>query len=95
MTRREFYDKWDNIVLHSHSCYNLSDLLHNAEEIISDWSQIGGEVLGKDCLHLKLLLYRITSLVFDRKYRMARMVRRMQRDPCSIKVDDETNVQAS
>lgn len=64
MTRDEFYAKWDEWAVYSQSACNPSGLLHSAVECLRDWRDAGGDSQGKDCPHLKFLLYQTVFLVF-------------------------------
>ena len=64
MTQNEFNEKWDDHAIYSQSACNPSGLLHSAVEMISDWRNAGGDFSGKDCPHLKFLLYQTVFLVF-------------------------------
>ena len=67
MTKDEFFRKWDERAIYSQDASNPSGLLHSAVEMISDWRDAGGDFGGKDCEHLKLVLYQIVFLVFSRE----------------------------
>ena len=64
MTKDEFFAKWDEQTLNSQDACNPSGLLHSTCELLSDWRDAGGEFSGKDCPHLKLLMYQMIFLVF-------------------------------
>lgn len=67
MIEYEFFAKWDEKAIYSQDACNPSGLLHSAGEMISDWRSTGGNSQGKDCPHLKFLLYQTVFLVFGRE----------------------------
>jgi len=64
MTQDEFYTKWDERAVCSQSACNPSGLLRSALEMISDWRKVSDDFRGRDCPHLKFLLYQTIFLVF-------------------------------
>ena len=67
MTKDEFHEKWDEQVLWSQDASNPSGLLHSAIELLSDWRTVEDDFQGKNCPHLKFLLYQTVFLVFGRE----------------------------
>jgi hypothetical protein len=68
MTIEEFHVKHDQMAIYSQDACNASGLLTDALKVLMEWRQIEGVNMGgKDCPHLKFLLYQIVFLVFGRE----------------------------